>query len=394
MVAETHHAIIADDARSMNNIGDDSVEAVITSPPYPMVEMWDDLFRHLDEDIGTALDAEDGDEAFEQMHRVLDAVWDNVERVLVDGGIAAIVVGNATRSIGDTFQLYPNRSRIISTFRENGFHLLPSILWQKPTNTSAKYMGSGCIPPNQYATLEHEHILIFRNGEPRSFEPNSEQRYESAYFYEERNKWFSDHWTDVGGVSQAIETNELDGERDSNVPELITRTRSGAFPFTIPYRLTLMLTLYGDTVLDPFTGTGTTNLAAAVSGRNSIGIELNEELIDVFNERVGEIPETSRDVLGQRIDVHQQNVTDARGTNNEATEDSDNYPFPVFTQQTQHVQLYEATDIHPLTVDTIAEQHPAIDEPTMERSLIKTGFRTNYQVYDRSIPTRLFRYEK
>src|SRR5699024_7501508 len=99
----------------------------------------------------------------------------------------------------------PNHAQVLSDLREHGFQELPSILWHKPTNSPAKFVGSGTLAPNQYVTLEHEHILIFRNGpDPRSFKPHADERYESTYFYEERNQWFSELWSDVRGVQQTL----------------------------------------------------------------------------------------------------------------------------------------------------------------------------------------------
>jgi len=174
-----------------------------------MIEMWDDLFCSLDPAIGPALGDGDGRRAFELMHDALAAVWAELDRVLVDGGIACVNVGDATRTLDDSFRVYQNHARIIEAFDGLGFEPLPEILWRKPTNAAAKFMGSGMIPPNAYATLEHEYVLVFRNGsERRSFEPGADRRYESAYFWEERNEWFSDLWTDVRGTLQELESEE------------------------------------------------------------------------------------------------------------------------------------------------------------------------------------------
>ncbi len=85
---ETRHRVFVGDSRQLSEVPDDSVELVVTSPPYPMVEMWDDLFVELDSSIGDHLDEGDGTAAFEAMHAQLDTVWAQVERVLVDCGIA------------------------------------------------------------------------------------------------------------------------------------------------------------------------------------------------------------------------------------------------------------------------------------------------------------------
>ena len=161
---DTTHRIVVGDSRNLTAIGDDEVELVVTSPPYPMIEMWDDLFASLNDEVGVALEAGDGSRAFDLMHEELETVWAELSRVLVDGGIACINVGDATRTIGDGFRVYQNHARIVDAFDDLGFDPLPEILWRKPTNAAAKFMGSGMLPPNAYATLEHEYVLPFRNG--------------------------------------------------------------------------------------------------------------------------------------------------------------------------------------------------------------------------------------
>ena len=334
---ETRHRIVVGDSRDLEDVDDDSVELVVTSPPYPMIEMWDDLFTDLDPEVGDALEAGRGAEAFESMHGALDEVWSEVARVLVDGGLACINVGDATRKVDGSFRVYQNHSRIVDAFEALGFDPLPEIVWRKPTNSAAKFMGSGMLPPNAYVTLEHEYVLVFRNGgQPRQFEPGADRRYSAAYFWEERNRWFSDVWTDISGEFQALERGAL-------------RDRSGAYPFEIPYRLVNMYSVYGDTVLDPFWGTGTTSLAALVAGRNSVGYELQEEFTRVFEDRVGEAPELSRDVVGKRLAAHREFVRDRRDAGDGFEYESDVYDFSVTTKQERQLRLYavdrvEATD--------------------------------------------------
>ena len=347
---ETDHRVVVDDARQLEQVDDDAVEMVVTSPPYPMIEMWDDLFADLDPGIAEALDAGDGQGAFESMHRELEAVWDEVERVLVDGGIACVNVGDATRKVDDSFRVYQNHSRIVDAFEELGFEPLPELLWRKPVNSAAKFMGSGMVPPNAYVTLEHEYVLVFRNGRTRrSFEPGSERRYSSAYFWEERNRWFSDVWEDVTGELQSLDHGEL-------------RSRSAAYPFEIPYRLINMYSVYGDTVLDPFWGTGTTSLAAMAAGRNSIGYEIDGEFTDVFDERVGEVPELSRDVVETRLDDHRTFVEEGRESGREFAYEAEHYDFPVTTKQEQSIRLHAVDDVEATDGGYRASHEPVDDE--------------------------------
>ena len=206
------------------------------------------------------------DTAFELMHQKLDRTWKSVFRVLKKGGIMCINIGDSTRTLDDIFKLYNSHSRILNFCISIGFSSLPSILWKKSTNSPNKFMGSGMYPVGSHVTLEHEHILIFRKGQRREFLTKEEKnnRHESAFFWEERNAWFSDTWRGMQGKLQDIYSNE--------------RERSAAFPFELAYRLINMFSVKNDLVLDPFLGTGTTTKAAICSQRNSIGFELSEGL--------------------------------------------------------------------------------------------------------------------
>lgn len=350
---ETNHRIITGDSRSLSQVEDDSVELVVTSPPYPMIEMWDDLFSELNPEVNKHLENGDGQAAFARMHEELEKVWEKVSRVLVDGGIACINIGDATRKIGGSFRVFQNHSRIINAFEDLGFEPLPEVLWRKPVNSGAKFMGSGMLPPNAYVTLEHEYILVFRNGkDSRSFEPGSERRYSSAYFWEERNQWFSDVWMDIKGELQSLEQSEL-------------RERSAAYPFEIPYRLINMYSVYGDTVLDPFWGTGTTSLAAMVAGRSSIGYELDEDFIQLFEQRVEDVPKYSREVIKQRLDDHKEFVEDRLADGNDFKYEADNYDFPVTTKQEKPMQFYSVSGVE-TTSDGYTVSHESVDGTSME----------------------------
>jgi len=346
---KTLHRVVIDDARGLDALDDNSVELVVTSPPYPMIEMWDDLFADLDPAIGDALDRGDGDAAFERMHAVLDAVWASLDRVLVDGGIACLNVGDATRTLDGSFRVYQNHARIIDALTDLGFEPLPEIVWRKPTNSAAKFMGSGMLPPNAYVTLEHEYVLPFRaGGDSRSFEPNADRRYNAAYFWEERNRWFSDLWTDLRGALQSLDNDDL-------------RDRSGAFPFGLPYRLINMFSVYGDTVCDPFFGTGTTGLAAAVAGRNSVGYELDPAFASVFAERIDDVPALSRRVIGDRLAAHREFVADERAAGETFDYEATHYDTAVRTDQERSIRLYAAESVEP-TDDGYRVTHAPFDE--------------------------------
>ena len=184
-----------------------------------------------------------------------------------NGGFACINIGDATRTLDTRFQMYSNHSRILQACAAIGFDILPSIIWRKPTNSPTKFMGSGMLPGGAYVTLEHEWILILRKGTKRVFDKEAQiERRNSAMFWEERNKWFSDQWFDILGTGQKMKKGS-------------SRNRSGAYPLEIPYRLISMYSKYGDTVLDPFSGTGTSALASILAGRSSKNIDADEYLL-------------------------------------------------------------------------------------------------------------------
>jgi DNA modification methylase len=325
---ETTHEIRVGDARELD-LTPGSVELVVTSPPYPMVEMWDDAFAAQSPAAAEALDAGDGEAAFEAMHALLDDVWDRVADALRPGGVAAVNVGDATRRVDGEFRLYPNHARIVEALSAAGLTQLPGIIWRKPTNSTAKFMGSGTLPTNAYATLEHEHVLLFRKGDTRSFPPNDADRYASAFFWEERNEWFSDCW-EVRGTSQALSPD--DGRRE----------RSGAFPLEIPLRLVRMYSVRGDTVLDPFVGTGTTSLAALLAGRSSVGVERDPELASAFGERAAGTPAHADRMAERRLRRHREFVADNPETVNY---EADHYDTRVVTKAEREIRLSTVTDV-------------------------------------------------
>ena len=358
---ETTHRIVVDDARSLDTLADDSVELVVTSPPYPMIEMWDELFSTLNPAVDDALTAGDGQRAFEAMHAALEPVWDELARVLVDGGVACLNVGDATRTIDGSFRVYQNHSRIIEAFAERGFEPLPEVLWRKPTNSAAKFMGSGMLPPNAYVTLEHEYILPFRNGpERRRFEPHSDRRYEAAYFWEERNRWFSDVWTDLRGIPQGLDDREDDDREDD---ETGRRERSAAYPLGLPARLIRMYSVYGDTVLDPFVGTGTTTLAAALAGRNSVGYELDSTVLGGLDERMGDLPALSGRRSRDRLAAHRRFAADRHADDESLGYDAEHYDVRVMTNQERSIRLYTVKTVES-TDDGYRLTHEPLDGAT------------------------------
>jgi len=277
----TQHKIILGSSEQMPELADASIQLMVTSPPYPMIKMWDALFAKADpkiEELWSKLDVNGKEETlgqiYESMHDYLRSVWRESYRVLVDGGIACINIGDATRTLNGKFRLFPNHSRVIEICEKIGFITLPYILWKKPT-TKPKYkgkgafLGSGFLPPNAYVTLDCEFILLFRKGNLRKFPPNDAQRYDSAFTKTQRDEWFSQIWT-------------LKGKRQT--ASALDR-RTAAFPEEIAERLIKMFSLKGDTVLDPFLGSGTTVHVAMRNERNSIGYEVDQNLLSIATQR-------------------------------------------------------------------------------------------------------------
>ena len=257
------HTIYFNAAQNMSQIGDSSVDLVVTSPPYPMIEMWDDILADQNPHIRTSLENNESRKAFELMHQELDKVWAECWRVLKNGSFMCVNIGDATRTFNGNFAIYNNNTRIIQACESLGFINLPNILWRKATNSPNKFMGSGMLPCGAYVTLEHEWILIFRKGGKRAYKKNEEKkaRRDSSFFWEERNVWFSDVW-EMKGVKQTID-------------KAPSRERNASYPLELPYRLINMYSQKGDTVLDPFMGLGTTTIASILCERNSIGYEID-----------------------------------------------------------------------------------------------------------------------
>jgi DNA modification methylase len=277
---QTQHRIIMANSQKMPEIVDSTIHLMVTSPPYPLIKMWDTQFAATNPKISKLwqkLEADGEEETvtqiYDAMHETLASTWRETHRVLVDGGIACINIGDATRTVNGKFRLFPNHSRVIEHCEKAGFTTLPYILWKKPT-TKPKYkgkgafLGSGFLPPNAYVTLDCEFILIFRKGKLRQFPPNDPKRYESAFTKKQRDEWFTQIW-DVIGTRQT--TSQLE-------------RRTAAYPEEIANRLIHMFSVKGDTVLDPFLGSGTTTKLAMQNGRNSVGYETDKTLLPLLKK--------------------------------------------------------------------------------------------------------------
>ncbi|MCL2287828.1 MAG: site-specific DNA-methyltransferase [Candidatus Bathyarchaeota archaeon] len=283
---QSQHKLIIGNSQVMPEIIDGSVHLMLTSPPYPMIQMWDDQFCQTDKKIGQLWQQISEPKVIEQiydlMHENLAKVWQETYRVLVDGGMATINIGDATRRLDGKFRLFPNHSRIIEICEKIGFTTLPYILWKKPTTKphykgKGAFLGSGFLPPNAYVTLDCEFILIFRKGKLRKFPCYDQVRYESKFTKIQRDEWFSQIWS-LTGIRQTV--SEFD-------------RRTAAYPYEIAERLIKMFSVKGDTVLDPFLGSGTTMRAANDAQRNCIGYEIEENLLSIIQKNVNKNNETA-----------------------------------------------------------------------------------------------------
>lgn len=293
---KTEHNVHWTDARELTT--DQSWELVVTSPPYPGVDMWEDLWR---------------DKTWEERHEWLRPVWETCVEGLCDGGIIAINIGDATVQGDHGMEVLPNHVRISEIMRDLGMTQLPSILWKKSTLSPTSFMGSGMRPPNAYPTQEHEHILLFRKGSMR----DPENRDQSAYFWTERNRWFSETW-DIRGETQSSDV----------------RDRSAAYPLEIPLTLIRMFSVQGDTVFDPFWGTGTTTAAAMLAARNSLGVEINDLFREVWSDRLENLCQKSREHQENRVRSYLNDTQDK-----DKPYYNENLGIQVMTQDEQEMRL-------------------------------------------------------
>jgi len=249
--ALTLHKLQLGDARELDWIPDGSVHLVVTSPPYWTLKKYEDDPGQL----GAVADYED---FLDQ----LDRVWRHCYRELVPGGRLVCVVGDvciARRRNQGRHMVVPLHADISVRCRRIGFDYLTPILWHKITNASyeiengSSFLGKP-YEPNAIIKNDVEYILMLRK--PGGYrKPTNEQRQRSRLTKEEHAKWFRVIWTDVSGTS--------------------TRDHPAPFSVELAYRLVRMFSFVGDTVLDPFVGTGSTMLGAMRAGRNSIGTEIS-----------------------------------------------------------------------------------------------------------------------
>lgn len=257
----TEHLLYHADARDLSYIEDDSVHLVLTSPPYFNLK----AYQRGENQLGLIED-------YQQFVDELEKVWRECYRILVSGGRVVCVVGDVclSRRKYGRHAVLPLHSDIAVSCRKIGFDNLNPILWHKISNASFEANTSSSIlgkpyEPNAIIKNDLEYILMERK--PGGYrKPTDQQRIESRINESDFQKWFSQIW---------------------NMPGASTRNGHPApFPLELAARLIRMFSFVGDTVVDPFCGSGTTMLAAIQTKRNSIGIEVERDYCQSTVERL------------------------------------------------------------------------------------------------------------
>ncbi|MDE0168098.1 MAG: site-specific DNA-methyltransferase [bacterium] len=257
----THHRLVLGDARRMVAVDDDSIALVVTSPPYWTLKKYPDNPAQLG-------DLDD----YELFQKELARVWDECYRVLLPGGRLCVNVGDVTlsRRKHGRHRVVPLHADILANARQAGFDVLTPIFWWKRTNMTTEMSGDTYFlgkpyEPNGIIKNEIEYILLLRK--PGGYrKPTAEQRRMSRIPKEDYHAWYRAVWTDIGGASSP--------------------KHPAPFPVELANRLVRMFSFAADTVLDPFGGSGTTCLAAARAGRNSVGYDIEATYLDLAERRI------------------------------------------------------------------------------------------------------------
>lgn len=262
MEIKTTHTLINGDSRNLSLIPDKSIHLIITSPPYWQLKDYGN-----DNQIGFH-------DSYESYINNLNTVWSECNRVLHDGCRLCINIGDQfARSVYyGRYKVIPIRTEIIRFCETLGMDYMGAIIWQKQTtmNTTGggAVMGSFPYPRNGILKIDYEFILIFKK-QGKAPTTTAEQKKHSEITKEEWNTYFASHWN-FGGAKQ-----------DGHI---------AVFPEELPHRLIKMFSFVGETVFDPFMGSGTTALAARNLQRNSIGYEINPEFKKFYIEKVTSSP--------------------------------------------------------------------------------------------------------
>jgi DNA modification methylase len=260
----TSHSLHCGDAREMPGLEPQSVHLVLTSPPYWTLKE----YRDSEGQLGHVED-------YDQFLLELDKVWKHCFQALVPGGRLICVVGDvclSRRENGGRHTVVPLHSSIQEHCRKLGFDNLAPIIWHKISNAAYEVEGGSSFlgkpyEPNSVIKNDIEFILMERKpGGYRA--PDISTKVLSVISVENHKKWFQQIWSGVTGAS--------------------TKQHPAPYPLELAERLVRMFSFVGDTVLDPFMGTGTTTVAAAMWGRNSIGFEIDHHYYKLAQKRISE----------------------------------------------------------------------------------------------------------
>ena len=261
----TWHELFQADSRNLSFLPDESVHLVVSSPPCWTLKR----YRDHENQLGNIAD-------YDKFLEELDKVWKHCHRVLVPGGRVVCVVGDvglSRRKNQGRHTVIPLHASIQEHCRTIGYDNLAPIIWHKISNISYESNGNGAgflgkpYEPNGIVKNDIEYILMERkHGGYRK--PSVTNRVLSIISNENHKRWFRSIWTDVTGTS--------------------TRAHPAPYSEELAERLIRMFSCVGDTVLDPFMGSGTTTIAATRWGRNSIGVELDPHYFDSSARRVHE----------------------------------------------------------------------------------------------------------
>ena len=254
----TTHRVILADSREMPELDDRSVHLVVTSPPYWCIKD----YSHPDQ-IGY-------EQPYEDYLDDIGGVLGECHRVLHPGCRAAVNIGDQYLRATEhgRYRVQPIPADIIGIGRRLGFDFMGNIIWQKTSTThttgGGSWMGSVYYPKDGHVTYEHEYIVLLRKR-GRWPRPTPQQRQKSRLTKQQRSAWFRGTW-------------RIQPEKQEE--------HAAMFPVEVPRRLIKMYSFFGETVLDPFLGSGTTCLAAAMEGRDSVGYEVNPDFEELIRRKL------------------------------------------------------------------------------------------------------------
>ncbi len=277
-----HQILFGDTLQILPDLPEKTIGFVVTSPPYWQIKDYEN-----DGQIGK-------EQPYEEYLSDLTKVWKQCHRLLKPGCRLAINIGDQYLRAKDygRYRIQPIPADTIRICRKLGFDFMGNIIWRKVSTTNTTgggtWMGSTYHPKDGHITYEHEYILLFRKMGDWP-DPTPEQKEKSKLTKQQRSRWFRGYW-------------ELSPDRQDD--------HIAKFPVELPKRLIKMYSFWGETVLDPFLGSGTTTLAAKKTGRNSIGVELNEDFSPIIKEKL----KIKNDLFGEVQTVENKEIYENENT--------------------------------------------------------------------------------